>query len=45
MTDTQLALILGVIYIAPHIPKPLALAFGIMFLGCAVVIRLIGGAA
>ena len=45
MTTTQLALIVGVIYIAPHIPKPVALAFGLIFLGCAAVIRLTGGEA
>lgn len=45
MTEIQLALIIGITYIAPHTPKPVALAFGLIFLGCAVVIRLTGGAA
>ena len=45
MTTNQLELIIGITYIAPHTPKPVALALGLIFLGGAAVTRLIGGEA
>ena len=40
MTQTQLLILAGVIYIAPHVPGPIAIGLGCLFLMVASLIGL-----
>lgn len=42
MTPTQFLLLIGTIYIAPHIPQRVALWFGTIFLVLTILLNLIG---
>lgn len=42
MTTTQFLLIIGTIYIAPHIPYKISLSFGCILLIVATLLNLIG---